>query len=342
VTDTSAIDEQSEHELLRRYWYAASYASALDSGAEDGGLVSVTILDEDIVIARLDGELVASLDQCPHRGAPLSGGIVVDHKGSACLQCPYHALHFDAAGTAVHLPAAPGDRLPSRLNLRLLPCEEHHGIVWVCLDPEPLGHIPPWETFDQPGVGRYQNDAEIWHAMPSRVSENFNDLAHLSFIHAQTFGDPANTEVPPEALTVSDDGHTITHMVTMAQLDRVTHDGPLVPVQVGYTYIHTMAFSTELCVQYDEDRAEWIQMTATPVSPTSALVFQQSVRNFEIDGDLAGWQEFQKTVNGEDRDLLEVLKPERIGLDGAQSGEVALSVDAFTIAYRRLWRALLG
>jgi vanillate O-demethylase monooxygenase subunit len=337
VTDTHIIDDAREQALLRRYWYAASYSSALGAGP-----VSVTILGEDIVIVRLDGELVASRDQCPHRGAPLSGGIVVNHEGGECLRCPYHALHFDGTGAAVHLPGAPGDRLPSRVNLALLPCEERHGIVWVCLDAAPLGDIPAWPAFDRPDVARFQSDLEVWQAMPSRISENFNDLAHLSIIHAATFGDASNTAVPAETLTVSDDGHTITHSVTMPQLDRQTHDGPLVPVRVAYTYVHAMAFSTELCIQYDDVRTEWIQMTATPLTATSALVFQQSARNFDIDGDIAAWREFQITVNGEDRDLLEVLKPKRIAIDGSESGEIALSVDAFTIAYRRLWRQVLG
>jgi phenylpropionate dioxygenase-like ring-hydroxylating dioxygenase large terminal subunit len=330
-------DAARERELLRRYWHAAAYADALETGP-----VAITILDEPVVLARIDGAPVATVDRCPHRGAPLSGGDVVDRPDGQCLRCPYHALHFNGSGRAVHLPAAASDRLPSRLDLDLLPCVEQYGIIWLSLDAEPLGSIPPWGAFDNPGGARFQMVPEAWHAMPSRIAENFNDLAHFATVHAATFGDAATPEVPAESIEVDDDNTTIRHEVVMRQLDRVTLDGPLVPIDASYSYTHSMPFSTELRIHFDDDRTEWIQMTSTPVSATTSMVFQQSARNFDVDGDLDAWRDFQASVNDEDRRLLETIRPAQIALDGSGSLEVALSVDTFTITYRRLWRELLS
>jgi vanillate O-demethylase monooxygenase subunit len=331
------IDQAAEHRLLRRYWYAAAYSSALEAGP-----VAITILGEPVVVVRLDDTVVAARDRCPHRGAPLSAGFIAKRPEGQCLVCPYHGLHFGRTGAAVHLPARPGDRLPARADLELFRCIERHGIVWVSLDPNPLGTVPDFGTYDDPAHATFQLEPEPWRVMASRIAENFNDLAHFPIVHAATFGDAGNPEVPIESIEVADDATTIRHGLLMHQLDRVTIDGPAVPIDVEYSYTHTMPFSTELSIEFGPNRLEWIQISATPTGPTSALVFQQNARNFDLDGDLEGWRDFQAAVNDEDRRLLETLWPARIALDGSDSSEVSLAVDAFTIAYRRLWRTLLA
>lgn len=331
------IDIGREEDLLRRFWYAAAFSSAIDDGP-----VSIDILGEPIMVARLGDHPVAMTDRCPHRGAPLSQGDVVEHAGESCLRCPYHALHFDSSGAAVHVPGRPGDRLPSRLDLDPLTCIERHGIVWVCLVDDPLGDVPDWSAFDEPTHAHVQLDPEQWESMPSRITENFNDLAHFATVHASTFGDASNPVVPPVEIEVSDKGLSLRHRVALRQLDRVTIDAPAESIDVDYLYTHVMPFSTELRIRFDAARTEWIQMTATPTGPTSAIVFMQNSRDFDVEGDLIGWRDFQTAVNQEDRRLLDLLQPNRIALDDADATEVALSMDTFTIAFRRVWRQLLG
>ena len=69
----------------------------------------------------------------------------------------------------------------------------------------------------------------------------------------------------------------------------------------------------------------------------ASLVFQQSART-NLGGDpLEPWRDFQAAVNEEDRVICEALRPREVSfrLDG--TGEIALPIDAFSIAYRRLW-----
>ena len=210
------------------------------------------------------------------------------------------------------------------------------------LSEQPLGEVPDWSEDDEPDSAHFRLGPDIWQSMASRVSENFNDLAHFATVHAATFGDEGSPEVPAQEIVVSDDGLTLHQKVALRQLDRVTLDGPAVAIDVTYSYSHVMPFSTELRIEFDQHRTEWIQMTATPTGPASAMVFMQNSRNFDLDCDLLGWREFQAAVNDEDRQLLDLLRPAHISLDGSDSDEVALSIDSFTIAYRRVWRELLA
>ena len=62
-----------------------------------------------VVIARVGDEVLAAVDRCPHRGAPLSAGAVVHD----CIVCPYHGWAFDSHGEIAAIPALGADaRLP--------------------------------------------------------------------------------------------------------------------------------------------------------------------------------------------------------------------------------------
>ncbi|MDB5410396.1 MAG: uncharacterized protein JWL84_5308 [Rhodospirillales bacterium] len=81
---------------LRNAWYVA--ASAREIGRTPFRRV---LLDEPVVLFRtLSNAPVALFDRCPHRMAPLSRGLLVGDT----LQCGYHGLRFDRAGTCVHNP----------------------------------------------------------------------------------------------------------------------------------------------------------------------------------------------------------------------------------------------
>lgn len=56
-----------------------------------------------VVLYNVDGEILASSDVCPHRGAPLSQGDLYD----GVVMCPLHAWEFDVrTGECVSLPEA--------------------------------------------------------------------------------------------------------------------------------------------------------------------------------------------------------------------------------------------
>jgi 3-phenylpropionate/trans-cinnamate dioxygenase ferredoxin subunit len=67
-----------------------------------GKLLRVEAEGRRIVLANVDGEVYALLDQCTHQDYPLSDGVL---EGSR-LECIYHGARFDVrTGRAVRLPA---------------------------------------------------------------------------------------------------------------------------------------------------------------------------------------------------------------------------------------------
>ena len=77
----------------------------------------IEVDDEPYVVARVGGSVLVARDRCPHRGAPLSAGMVED----GCLVCPYHGWRFGADGKVVEIPAlGPGASLPPRAKLDLV------------------------------------------------------------------------------------------------------------------------------------------------------------------------------------------------------------------------------
>ncbi|MFN3648850.1 MAG: nitrite reductase small subunit NirD [Armatimonadota bacterium] len=78
------------------------------------------VLGQEIAVFRgRDGSLYATQDRCPHRGAPLSEGIL----GGGEVICPYHAYRFDLAGGACANDAA--------CAIRTYPVREEDGQLLV-------------------------------------------------------------------------------------------------------------------------------------------------------------------------------------------------------------------
>lgn len=60
-----------------------------------------------VCVARVDGQLAALDNVCPHRGGPLSDGVIMDGK----LVCPWHGWQFDPkTGQSVQVPDTAVDR----------------------------------------------------------------------------------------------------------------------------------------------------------------------------------------------------------------------------------------
>lgn len=75
--------------------------AALDECAPDA-LLRVEAAGEEIVLARVDGDVYALEDRCSHQDYPLSDGELDGTR----LECLYHGAGFDVCtGRAMQLPA---------------------------------------------------------------------------------------------------------------------------------------------------------------------------------------------------------------------------------------------
>ena len=84
------------------------YPLALETELTDKPLKK-KLLDVDLVLARLGGDLIVAKDLCIHRGAPLTNGWIKDDS----IVCPYHGYRYDSAGHCVFVPSHPEWKIPT-------------------------------------------------------------------------------------------------------------------------------------------------------------------------------------------------------------------------------------
>lgn len=166
---------------LLGFWYPAAQGAAVRRGT----LRRVMLLGVPLVIGRdARGAPFALLDQCPHRGMPLSCGRL----DGDVLECCYHGWKFDAAtGRCREIPS-----LTSRSRLtvervsasRFLCCEED-GYVWTYM-PDPQGGDEPPPVPRLPVFGPRHRSTRLAVEFPADVDRGvigLVDPAHGRFVH---------------------------------------------------------------------------------------------------------------------------------------------------------------
>ncbi|MEG0001475.1 aromatic ring-hydroxylating dioxygenase subunit alpha [Comamonas sp.] len=174
-------------------WYVACMSDEV--GAKPLGR---KICNEPMVIYRnAAGAAVALEDFCPHRGAPLSLGTVVDGK----LVCGYHGLEMGCDGKTVSMP---GQRVRGFPPVRAFPTIERYGFIWVWPGtgvPTPLHHLEWAESPDWAyGGGRYHI-----HCDYRLMVDNLMDLTHETYVHASSIGQKEIDEAPVNTKVVGDE-----------------------------------------------------------------------------------------------------------------------------------------
>ncbi|MDB5836947.1 MAG: aromatic ring-hydroxylating dioxygenase subunit alpha [Caballeronia sp.] len=184
--------------FLRNAWYVAAWSSEIGDG-----LHPVMLLGEPVVLYRKpDGTVAALEDACPHRKLPLSMGRLQDGQ----IECGYHGLTFDCAGTCVRAPGMA--RIPPAARVRSYPVEERYGLVWIWMGSPQQANadtIFAVEEWDDPAWGMNQGDAMTVACNYLYVTDNLLDPSHVAWVHPSSFGNAA-CESEPLKTTVTDDG----------------------------------------------------------------------------------------------------------------------------------------
>ncbi len=179
----------------RNAWYVACIPAEIDDKP-----LGRTICGERIVFYRgPEGQVAAVEDFCPHRGAPLSLGRVVEGQ----LVCGYHGLAMGCDGKPV---AMPGQRVRGFPAIQTFPVVERHGFIWVwagepaLADPAKIHHLhwadsPEWAY----GGGLYHVNCDY-----RLMIDNLMDLTHETYVHASSIGQKEIDEAPPKTKTEGD------------------------------------------------------------------------------------------------------------------------------------------
>ena len=313
---------------------AAHHPVCRSTDVADGELVKVTLLGEDWVVARIDGEVTALTDRCPHRGSPLSAGCVVDGN----VQCAYHGYRFGPDGRCTLIPALGVDAtVPPRAHTRrAASVVERYGLVWVSPEPPivPMVDVPEW---DDPEFVAAALPDQVWHAGAAQMVDNFLDLTHFPFVHTATFGDPDDIEVPHYEVVRDGLGFTCdyVHSTKLLQDSMGADEFEVAPRRSMWWYV--APFSIRLRIEYP---AEQVVLTILffhqPVDATTTKLYAFDLRNDILDGrtTVEDTVAFQLAVAGEDKVLMEKMVSKATPLD--LTAEVHTRADRITLEMRRV------
>jgi phenylpropionate dioxygenase-like ring-hydroxylating dioxygenase large terminal subunit len=169
---------------VRNCWYVAAWDYEL--GADSP--ISRSILNQQIVLYRTEnGSPVAMEDRCCHRFAPLSKGRV---EGNA-IRCMYHGLKFDQRGTCIEIPGQTA--IPRVARVRTYPVSEKHSWLWVWMGDAAAADenlIPPAVGFAETKWTLRSGQMD-YRANYQLLNDNLTDFTHLTYVHANSFGAPA-------------------------------------------------------------------------------------------------------------------------------------------------------
>lgn len=166
----------SNKPYLLNAWYVAAWSTEVERS-----LFARTLLERPVLLYRKgNGDAVAISNVCAHRFAPLSMGKLVGDT----VQCPYHGLRYDDAGSCVFNPHGDG-MIPPRMTVGAYPLVERHGMIWLWMgDPSQADatKIPDFSCHVDPELKRVSGVIEM-KANYELISDNLLDLGHAEFVH---------------------------------------------------------------------------------------------------------------------------------------------------------------
>jgi vanillate O-demethylase monooxygenase subunit len=311
--------------VWRHAWHAVAVAEEVTRSAPR----QVWVAGEPWVLTRLDGQLAAFADRCPHRLAPLSAGqVVTAGDGTDRLACGYHGWQYDHTGRCDLIPAlGRAGGVSKRALLRpAYGVTEAYGLVWLAPE-EPLAPLPAFAEWEAPGMDRARSRVMSTRAGAGQLVDNFLDAAHFPFVHAATFG--VSDDEPLAAGDVATDGLAVSAVFVTSYRDgsevvshRVTKTaGPSATAHVRLELPHVTI---------------GILLSCLPEDSGSTRVFKLITRD-DLGGDPDRMENFIKEedrILEEDLAILERYPSPELALD--PHVELHTRVDRLSLAWRRV------
>ncbi|WP_245220292.1 aromatic ring-hydroxylating oxygenase subunit alpha [Pusillimonas caeni] len=338
----SEARDYSRHPLyltMHRFWHPVAYSSEVADKP-----MQVTLLDQHIVLARIEGRVVALADRCAHRGAALSVGMIVDGQ----FECPYHGWRYDAAGHCTRIPARNEMVAVMKPRIPAFHVCESAGIVWVCLDPEPKFPVPDFPEFDDPAYRLQQGPAYDWETSAPRRLENFVDFSHFAFVHDGSIGSRSRPEV--DTVEPWREGHVLRFERPPIKEPSVGQKRKMLGIEgddwiaVANSYRVTMPHTVHLRRSFENGKHYVLMMAASPISAVKTRSFWWIARDFATEPENDDFLlDFERVVLEQDKPVIESQQPKLAPMVGE---EVRLELpvggaDAVTLAYRRWYMELI-
>ncbi len=310
----------TQQPIFRKFWHAVMPLASLKDGPKPFTLLGVEI----VVFLDAKGEPAALRDRCCHRTARLSKGWCVSAEGKACgqghLQCGYHGWTYDRTGQVVQIPQYDAARvISSDFKTPAFHCKARYGYAWVALE-DPIADVPEVPEFNDPAFRTIFQFYETWATSPMRALENSFDNAHFSFVHRATFGVAASPKPSRYELVERDGGfyaETVIEAVNPEKFHAIS--GVTEPITTRHMRnAYFLPFSRRLDIEYPAaqgrpGRRHIIINCFTPIDDGHIQLCQWLFRNdTEAECPAQMLIDFDKTITGEDKDILESTDPDAV------------------------------
>ena len=329
--------------FIRNAWYVAGRSCDFDRT-----LQALEILGERIVFYRLeDGTPAALEDACPHRKLPLSKGNL---KGDL-VECGYHGLTFDKAGTCVRAPTQEG-MPPRRAVVRSYPVADRYGFLWIwtgetrLASPDDIYHVA---NYGSPAWACTEHGAMTIECNYLWIMDNLLDPSHVAWVHVTSFAGAGTGNLPLDITPLSD-GVTVSRwildcepppyyagLVTFSgNADRCQHYECRLPSVAVNKSVYTPAGKGGDGRLLPDDAFVNISYNfMTPVDDNNTRYFWFQHRNQRVDDAEVSRQMFEgaKMAFQEDR---EVLKEVHKGMKSSPTPHINLGLDAGAMKFRKL------
>ncbi|MCP3138669.1 Rieske 2Fe-2S domain-containing protein [Pyxidicoccus xibeiensis] len=325
---STALGARAYPESFAAFWHPVAFSSELKERP-----LPARLLDTDLVVWRTGSGVAATQRYCAHRGADLCGGAPV----AEGLRCAFHGWTYGQDGRCVRIPSQPaGAPIPERARLASYPATERYGLVWVCLATGPAAPLPEWPELEDGSLATVPLPLLDWDVSAGRMVEIVLDVAHLSWVHDGTFGNPQQQEVPAYDVERLPGG--LRAQITYPALSPSIGGAPPRVDRTTLTYEVTLPFTVRLHFKPTLFYTHTVYAVASPCSEEKMRCFyfasyHPKIRNFAdmfVKSELA--------ILEQDRRIAEGQRPKAHPLDFA--GEVHVRADRLPIEYRRAVAAL--
>lgn len=334
--------------FLKNAWYMAGWSEEV--GPET--MLSRRIADRPTLFYRKgNGAVVAVLDRCPHRFAPLSLG----ERDGDNVVCPYHGLTFDPAGRCVRNPFS--ERIPAAAHIDAWTCLERDGIVWLwggAPETADAAKIPDFSVVaDQPGRKVLRGYTHV-RAPYEFCTDNLMDLSHIEFVHRGTFA--GEGVIFSGEHSVIDEGDTLHSNWWMPNVPAPSACRP--PYAQGQLTDHwlEMRWNAPASMKLElgatlpgQPREAGYEVggqahIVTPETATTSHYFTANARHHEVDNaelDAFLTQLFDQAFNVEDKPIIEAAFARMEAPDFWAGKPLSLGIDQGGTRARRLLEKLI-
>jgi phenylpropionate dioxygenase-like ring-hydroxylating dioxygenase large terminal subunit len=314
---------QGYYDGMRKFWHPVLPVADL----KDGELRAIELLEENIVLARLSGKLVAMQDLCRHFQAKLSiGEIRTIEDAGECISCKYHGWAYDSTGMCVELPQlVEGRGIPASARIPVYPVEERHDLIWVCLEENPHFDIPEFPELSDPAYTPGPLQAyEPWDAAAPRCIMGTLDDTHFPWVHEGLLGDREHAEVPDHKVWREERTLRVEFNAFQPKnilIDEEEIDGQVISGQNSHQNYHVgipnvlRLVTVHSPVNGDLEvigkaHTHVIWLATFPQRYNRTQTFWRLARNFDTDpANNDAYEEFEARVRAQDKPLVESQRP---------------------------------